>query len=189
MIDYDYIVKHRKPRSPDRIKPLDPLQEKITRLLFEKIRWPHGPVCPCCGHRKSYTMRKRVGYYKCASCRSQYTVRVGTVMHGTHLSYIDWWKTIEQFCISEKGYPGKQTERYIDCTYKTAWYFSGAGNGVSSVGQTATTASTAINVPAVNQLNLSGSIGQSNILNGRIKKFAYYPLPLTNTQIQSLSAN
>ena len=73
--------------------------------------------------------------------------------------------------------------------YKTAWYFSGAGNGVSSVGQTATTASTAINVPAVNQLNLSGSIGQSNILNGRIKKFAYYPLPLTNTQIQSLSAN
>ena len=122
MIDYDYIVKHRKPRSPDRIKPIDPLQEKITRLRFEKIRWPHGPVCPCCGHRKSYTMRKRVGYYKCASCRSQYTVRVGTVMHGTHLSYIDWWKIIEQFCISEKGYPGKQTERYIDCTYKTAWY-------------------------------------------------------------------
>jgi len=55
MIDYDYIVKHRKPRSPDRIKPLDPLQETQARLRFEKIRWPHGPVCPCCGHRKSYT--------------------------------------------------------------------------------------------------------------------------------------
>jgi hypothetical protein len=72
--------------------------------------------------------------------------------------------------------------------YKTAWYFSGAGNGVSSAGQTATTYSTAIVAPAVNQLNIAGT-GNTNPLNGRIKKFAYYPLALTNTQIQSLSAN
>ena len=123
MIDYASIVKNRKPRSPDRFKPLDPLQERLTRLKFEKIRWFAGrPVCPHCGHLKSWIMHNREGYYKCASCRSQYTVRVGTVMHGTHLSYIDWWKIIEQFCISEKGYPSNQTKRYIDCTYKTAWY-------------------------------------------------------------------
>ena len=72
--------------------------------------------------------------------------------------------------------------------YKTAWYFSGAGNGVSSAGQTATTYSTAIVAPAVNQLNIAGT-GNTNPLNGRIKKFAYYPAVLTNTQIQSLSAN
>jgi hypothetical protein len=72
--------------------------------------------------------------------------------------------------------------------YKTAWYFSPAGNGVSSAGQTATTYATAINAPAINQMTF-GSINGTNILNGRIKKFAYYPLALTNTQIQSLSAN
>jgi hypothetical protein len=74
--------------------------------------------------------------------------------------------------------------------YKSAWYLSGAGNGVSSAGQTATTYSTAIVAPAVNQLNI-GSLGTAvgNPPNGRIKKFAYYPLALTNTQIQSLSAN
>jgi hypothetical protein len=73
--------------------------------------------------------------------------------------------------------------------YKSAWYFSGAGNGVSSAGQTATTYSTAVVVPALNQLNLAGLAVVVNPLNGRIKKFAYYPLALTNTQIQSLSAN
>ena len=74
--------------------------------------------------------------------------------------------------------------------YKSAWYLSGAGNGVSSAGQTATTYSTAVVAPAVNQLNI-GALGVTvgNPPNGRIKKFAYYPLALTNTQIQSLSAN
>jgi hypothetical protein len=68
--------------------------------------------------------------------------------------------------------------------YKTAYYFSTAGTGVSSAGQTATTAATAISAPAVNQISFNNSA-----INGRIKKFAYYPAVLTNTQIQSLSAN
>jgi len=72
--------------------------------------------------------------------------------------------------------------------YKTAWYFSTAGNGVSSAGQTATTYATAIVAPAITTLYL-GSQSNSFLLNGRIKKFAYYPAVLTNTQIQSLSAN
>jgi hypothetical protein len=72
--------------------------------------------------------------------------------------------------------------------YKTAYYFSTNGTGVSSAGQTATTAATAISAPAINQVNLGSQAGASNFI-GRIKKFAYYPLALTNTQIQSLSAN
>jgi len=69
--------------------------------------------------------------------------------------------------------------------YKTAYYFSTVGTGVSSVGQTATTTATAISAPAINQIAFNSPVA----LNGRIKKFAYYPLALTNTQIQSLSAN
>ena len=74
--------------------------------------------------------------------------------------------------------------------YKTAYYYSTAGTGVSSAGQTATTTSTSVSMPAANQLNIANTgylVGAP--INGRIKKFAYYPLALTNTQIQSLSAN
>ena len=67
--------------------------------------------------------------------------------------------------------------------------------GVTLVGGGGTVATTANNPlpPSVNQLLLAsppvGPYGTTNIINGRIKKFAYYPLALTNTQIQSLSAN
>jgi len=73
--------------------------------------------------------------------------------------------------------------------YKTTYYFSTVGTGVSSVGQTSTTTSTSVNAPAVNQIKFGNSAINDFPLNGRIKKFAYYPLALTNTQIQSLSAN
>ena len=71
--------------------------------------------------------------------------------------------------------------------YKTSYTYSTTGTGISSAGQTATTAATAISVPAVNQINFS--LGVSNYVNGHIKKFAYYPTVLTSTQLQSLSAN
>ena len=76
--------------------------------------------------------------------------------------------------------------------YKTAFAYSTTGTGVSSVGQTASTTAISVSIPAVNQLNFTGAgrlTAASSALNGRIKKFAYYPLALTNTQIQSLSAN
>jgi hypothetical protein len=74
--------------------------------------------------------------------------------------------------------------------YKTAYYYSTAGTGVSSAGQVATTTSTSVSMPAANQINIANTgYTLGSPLNGRIKKFAYYPLPLTNTQIQSLSAN
>jgi hypothetical protein len=81
------------------------------------------------------------------------------------------------------------TSSVANTFYKISWYFSTAGLGISSVGQTAITAATSINVPAVNKLTLGATGIGLYPLNGRIKKFAYYPLPLTNTQIQSLSAN
>jgi hypothetical protein len=77
----------------------------------------------------------------------------------------------------------------VNTFYKTAYYYSTTGTGVSSAGQTATTTSTSVSIPAVNQLTFGSFPNGVGIINGRIKKFAYYPLALTNTQIQSLSAN
>ena len=66
--------------------------------LLEEMRWGDQPVCPHCGSvRKHYfltpangTSRKtRTGaaserrVWKCADCRKQFTVLVGTIFHGT----------------------------------------------------------------------------------------------------------
>ena len=99
-------------------------QENIARLFFESIFWPNGPVCPYCKNTKSWTMHNRFGYYKCSSCRSQYTVRVGTILHGSHMSYQDWLLVIRLICSAEKGIAALQLKRLLSSTYVTAWYMS-----------------------------------------------------------------
>ena len=60
--------------------------------LLESMRWPDGAKCPHCAAQKSdcgdvYRLRPkpdrrrpgRKGLWKCAACRKQFTVRVGTI--------------------------------------------------------------------------------------------------------------
>jgi len=44
-------------------------------------------------------------------------------------------------------------------------------------------------IPSVNQLQIGGGAGNASnsILNGRLKKFAYYPIRVTNAQLQALT--
>lgn len=61
------------------------LTERDAREYLESIRWPDGPVCPQCGNcGEIYELSgdfHRDGFYKCAECRTQLTVMVGTVLH------------------------------------------------------------------------------------------------------------
>jgi hypothetical protein len=59
----------------------------------------------------------------------------------------------------------------------------------SLAGGTPVTLGTGTPPNAVTTLYIGNGYNGSLPMNGRIKKFAYYPLALTNTQIQSLSAN
>ena len=72
-----------------------PDEDSAYRFL-EDLRWGDRPVCPHCGSvRKPYfltpknggrkTTRGRVSprrVWKCADCRKQFTVLVGTIFHG-----------------------------------------------------------------------------------------------------------
>ena len=61
--------------------------EEAARHFLESKRWPNGPVCPSCRCQKIYKLTAnqksmkpvRDGVYKCANCRKQFTVRIGTI--------------------------------------------------------------------------------------------------------------
>ena len=56
--------------------------DDAARAYLESVRWPNGPVCPHCGEaeRKHYKLpNKTRRLWKCAKCRKQFTVTVGTV--------------------------------------------------------------------------------------------------------------
>ena len=103
----------------------------------EGMLWPQGPVCPKCGsmdkHYKLVGVRskpskksphgvERHGLYKCGACRSQFTVRMGTIFEETHLPLHKWLQAIHLICSSKKGISAHQMHRVLEVTYKTAWF-------------------------------------------------------------------
>lgn len=105
----------------------------------EAIIWGGTPVCHHCGsvgkHYKLAGVRskaskknpagvERHGLYKCAACRQQFTVRMGTIFEESHLPLHKWLQAIHLLCSSKKGISSHQLHRVLECTYKTAWFLS-----------------------------------------------------------------
>ena len=105
----------------------------------EGILWPEGPVCPKCGsvdkHYKLVGVRtkpskknpegiERHGLYKCAECRSQFTVRIGTIFEESKLPLHIWLQAIHLICSSKKGISSNQLARVLEITVKSAWFLS-----------------------------------------------------------------
>ena len=100
--------------------------EGKARELFERLRWPDGPVCPRCDHKdRIYKLQgksTRPGLYKCGNCRKPFSVKVGSVFEGSHIPLKKWLYAIYLMCSSKKGVSAKQLERELDLTYKSAWF-------------------------------------------------------------------
>lgn len=96
--------------------------------FMESVRWPDGPVCPKCGHRKAYHLKPRAGtrrtrkLWKCAKCRKQFTVMVGTVFEDSHIPLNMWLAAFYAMASSKKGISAKQIERSLGITYRSAWF-------------------------------------------------------------------
>jgi transposase-like protein len=113
--------------------------ETDAYLLLEELRWPGGQpdACPHCGvvgrfyflnpangsSRKTRTgssSERRV--WKCGTCRKQFSVLTGTVMHGTKISVRTWLMVVLEMCASKNGVSAREIERKYDLTPKSAWF-------------------------------------------------------------------
>lgn len=99
--------------------------------------WPNGPVCPKCGSvDRHYSLKgvrtkpskknphgvERHGLYKCSACRSQFTVRMGSIFEESHLPLTKWLQAIHLMCALKKRISAHQMHRIIECTYEAAWF-------------------------------------------------------------------
>src|SRR5437870_7639168 len=94
---------------------------------LESIRWPNGPVCPHCGEseRRPYPLKSKTRkLYKCAACRKQYTVTVGTIFESSHIPLNKWLLAFFLLCSSKKGMSAHQLHRMLGVTYKSAWFMA-----------------------------------------------------------------
>ncbi len=103
------------------------LQNEEAAYAFVEARiWPKGAVCPHCGcterNKKLEGASTRIGLYKCYDCRSQFTVKVGTIFESSHIKLHLWLQAIFLVASSKKGISANQLHRTLGVTLKTAWF-------------------------------------------------------------------
>jgi transposase-like protein len=102
--------------------------EEAAYEHVEAMLWPNGPVCPHCGVLgRAYTLKgnaTRIGLKKCAACRKQFTVKIGTIFEDSHIPLHKWLQAFYLLCSSKKGISSHQLHRTLGISYKAAWFMS-----------------------------------------------------------------
>ena len=102
--------------------------EEAALEYVERNLWPEGPVCPFCGECERIGRLEgkttRAGLRKCYACKKPFTVRIGTIFEGSHLKLHLWLQVIHLMCASKKGISTREIQRLLQCSMKTAWFFT-----------------------------------------------------------------
>lgn len=123
------MAKRYKSRSFSELAKLF-ADEDAARVHLEEIRWKGQPFCPHCGCVGAYKLEAREGsarpgrkgLWKCAACRRQFTVTVGTIFESSRIPLNKWLYAIHLMCPSKKGVSANQLSRTLEITYKSAWF-------------------------------------------------------------------
>ncbi|PZU15234.1 MAG: IS1595 family transposase [Citromicrobium sp.] len=105
-------------------------EEAAFEYLEGKL-WADGPVCVHCGGMDRITKVKanpekriRVGLWRCGQCKSQFTVKVGTVFEHARMPLHKMLQAVYLMTSSKKGVSAHQLHRMLEVTYKTAWFLA-----------------------------------------------------------------
>ena len=95
--------------------------DEKCRKYLEGLRWPGGVGCLRCGDVDVLEIETR-GQWECRSCGYQFSVKVGTILHDSHLPLRKWFAAVYLMCESKKGISANQLHRTLGVAYRTAWY-------------------------------------------------------------------
>ena len=93
--------------------------------------WPDGPECPRCGsrHVQADTTHPNTTH-RCRECaragqkKTQFSLKTGTLMHGSKLGYQKWAFAIYIVATGIKGTSSMKIHRDLEVQQKTAWHLA-----------------------------------------------------------------
>src|SRR5690625_3672930 len=95
-------------------------REEAYRLHFKEQRDKQGVVCKC-EHAEMYWIKSRWSY-ECKECRSMISLRSGTIMQSSKLSFMTWYKTMFLMTATKKGFSTKEIQRQLGMKrYEPVW--------------------------------------------------------------------
>lgn len=95
--------------------------EEACRNHFKEERDKIGVICKRCGHTKHFWIKSRWSY-ECKSCRSRTSLRSGTIMQGSNLPFLVWYKTMFLLSATKKGFSSKEIQKQLGLKrYEPVW--------------------------------------------------------------------
>jgi transposase-like protein len=98
--------------------------EDGCRTFLEQLRWPAGVRCPRCDAGKGISRIESRGQFECGACGYQFSVRVGTIFHASHLPLWKWFLAVYLIGESRDGISANRLSSMLCISYKTAWYLT-----------------------------------------------------------------
>lgn len=90
-----------------------------------EMRWPAGVKCPRCASEKTPSFLTSRRIWKCAGCRQQFSVKVGTVFEHSPLGLDKWLPALWTLANCQNGISSYELARTLGVTQKTAWFMLG----------------------------------------------------------------
>jgi transposase-like protein len=96
--------------------------EQVCIDAVRDMRWPDGQVvCPYCESPKNYWLAN-AKRWKCAGCRKQFSVKVGTVFEDSAIKLDKWLVAIWLIANCKNGISSYELARHVGVTQKSAWF-------------------------------------------------------------------
>ena len=97
--------------------------ETVAREWFEDKIWSGGRHCPRCGNTETLECAGTPPMpYWCPACKQHFSVRIGTILERSKVSFKQWAVAIYLHLTSLKGVSSMKLHRDIGVTQKTAWF-------------------------------------------------------------------
>lgn len=97
------------------------VDEQSCRQHFKSERDKQGVVCKKCGSTGHY-WKKDKECYECKSCRFRTSLRSGTIMENSNLSFLVWYRAMFLMSTTKKGFSAKEIQRQLGLKrYEPVW--------------------------------------------------------------------
>lgn len=94
--------------------------EEDCRSHFKSERDKIGVICKC-GCTEHFWIKSRLSY-ECKNCRSRKSLKSGTIMENSNLSFLIWYKTMFLMSVTKKGFSAKEIQKQLGLKrYEPVW--------------------------------------------------------------------
>ena len=99
--------------------------DELTCIEFvSEMRWNGKPVCTHCSSDKNAYKIQQGKKFKCSECRTNFTVKTGTIFEDSPISLYKWFLAIYLISSNKKGISSINLGQQIGVTQKTAWFMN-----------------------------------------------------------------